>query len=122
MADHEPRPVQQPRVPLLIGGSGDRPPRLTAERADITAFAGARTGPGSTTGQPAPVTTEQLDERVGRYREFAAGREERAELNLLPRSGVGPDDPEGAVRPALDRVPDLTTVRMLEFRVRRVRP
>jgi probable F420-dependent oxidoreductase len=36
--DHQPQSAQKPRVPLMIGGNGDRMLRLTAERADIAAF------------------------------------------------------------------------------------
>lgn len=40
--EHQPRPVQHPRPPLLIGGNGDRMLKLTAEHAQIAAFTGAR--------------------------------------------------------------------------------
>lgn len=57
--------------------------RLTAQHADIAAFTGARTVPGSTTGQREPLSAEDLDGRVARYREPARDRTEPAELNLL---------------------------------------
>ncbi|AJP00941.1 5,10-methylene tetrahydromethanopterin reductase [Streptomyces cyaneogriseus subsp. noncyanogenus] len=113
-AEHRPQPVQ-PRVPLLIGGNGDRMLRLTAERADIAAFTGARSVPGSTTGQLAPITAEELDERVARYRELAAGRAEPAELNLLVQRVVVTEDREAAVRPFLELVPHLTAAQVLEL-------
>ncbi|MEU3840222.1 LLM class F420-dependent oxidoreductase [Streptomyces sp. NPDC028635] len=112
-AGHRPRPAQQPRVPLLIGGNGDRMLRLTAEHADVAAFTGSRTVPGSTTGQLAPVGAEELDERVARYHAFAAGREEPAELNLLIQSVVITDDPEAAARPLLERIPGTTVEELL---------
>ena len=43
-------PCSTPRVPLLIGGNGDRMLRLTAEHADIAAFTGARSVPGDPAG------------------------------------------------------------------------
>jgi probable F420-dependent oxidoreductase len=113
-AEHRPQPVQ-PRVPLLIGGNGDRMLRLTAEHADIAAFTGARSVPGSTTGQLAPITAEELDERVARYRELAAGRAEPAELNLLVQQVVVTEDREAAVRPFLELVPHLTAAQVLEL-------
>ncbi|WP_461077836.1 TIGR03621 family F420-dependent LLM class oxidoreductase [Streptomyces deserti] len=75
--EHRPRPVQKPRVPLLIGANGDRMLELTAEHADIAAFTGARSVPGSTTGQLTAISAEELDERVGRYQELAAGLSDR---------------------------------------------
>ncbi|MEU5591408.1 LLM class F420-dependent oxidoreductase [Streptomyces sp. NPDC020298] len=102
-----PRPAQS-RVPLLIGGNGDRMLRLTAERADIAAFTAGRVVAGSTEGKIAPLTPEELDGRVARYREFAAGRAEPAELNLLVQMVTVTDDPEAVIKPLLDRQPQLT--------------
>ncbi|MFJ3307721.1 LLM class F420-dependent oxidoreductase [Streptomyces sp. NPDC086549] len=106
-AEFEPRPVQS-RVPLLVGGNGDRMLRLTAEHADIAGFTGVTLVPGTTTGQLRPITPEELDERVGRYRELASGREVPAELNLLLQLVAVTDDPESAIKPLLDRQPQLT--------------
>ncbi|MEU0740260.1 LLM class F420-dependent oxidoreductase [Streptomyces sp. NPDC006134] len=113
--EYRPQPVQRPRVPLLIGGNGDRMLRLTAEHADIAAFTGARTVPGSTTGQLAPLTAGELDERVARYRELAADRAQDAELNLLVQQVLVTEDREAAVRPFLDVVPHLTAAQVLEL-------
>ncbi|MGW7819628.1 LLM class F420-dependent oxidoreductase [Streptomyces puniciscabiei] len=100
-----PRPVQS-RVPLLIGANGDRMLRLTAEHADIAAFTGAR--PGTAPGSLEPLTAEELDERVARYRALAAGRAEPAELNLLIQLVAVTDDPEPVLKPLLERQSQLT--------------
>ncbi|MDF3141798.1 MULTISPECIES: LLM class F420-dependent oxidoreductase [unclassified Streptomyces] len=113
--EHQPQPAQKPRVPLLIGGNGDRVLRLTAEHADIAAFGGAYADPESTTGRLVPVTAEQLDERVARYRKLAAGREEPAELDLLLQMVAVTQDRAGLVQPLLDRVPELTLEQVLEL-------
>ncbi|MFB7091352.1 LLM class F420-dependent oxidoreductase [Streptomyces sp. NPDC056296] len=113
--EYQPRPVQRPGVPLLIGANGDRMLELTARHAAIAAFTGARTVRSSTTGQLAPVTAEELDERVARYQELAADREEPAELNLLVQMVVVTEDREAAVRPLLEHVPHLTTDQVLEL-------
>ncbi|MFD4556789.1 LLM class F420-dependent oxidoreductase [Streptomyces sp. NPDC058469] len=106
------------RVPLLLGGNGDRMLRLTAEHADIAAFAGASLEPGSTTGKLAPVDAAEFGQRVARYREFAATRKEpAAELNLLIQLVAVTDDPASALRPLLDRRPDLTLEQVLDLPV-----
>ncbi|MGW1875473.1 LLM class F420-dependent oxidoreductase [Streptomyces sp. NPDC001975] len=101
------------RVPLLIGGNGDRMLRLTAEHADIAAFAGARLTPGSTEGRLEPVPAAELDERVARYGELAAGRPEPAERNLLIQIVAVTDDPHSALGPLLERRPELTLAQAL---------
>ncbi|MEU0005985.1 LLM class F420-dependent oxidoreductase [Streptomyces sp. NPDC006314] len=103
--EHQPRPAQS-RVPLLIGANGDRMLRLTAEHADIAAFTGAR--PGSTPGSLEPLTAEELDERVARYRRLAVDRVAPAELNLLLQLVDVTDDPEPVVKPLLERQSQLT--------------
>ena len=108
---HQPQPVQQ-RVPLLIGGNGDRMLRLTAEHADIAAFTAARTRDG---GALEPLAAEELDERVALYRKLAAGRAEPAELNLLVQIVAVTDDPAAAIQPWLSHIPDLTEQQVLEL-------
>jgi probable F420-dependent oxidoreductase len=112
--DHRPRPVQK-RVPLMIGGNGQRMMRLTAEHADIAAFTGARLVPGSTTGRLSPVAPEELEESVARYRQLAKGRQEPAELNLLIQQVAVTDDRAAAVRPLVGRVPDATVEQALRL-------
>ncbi|MFD5799238.1 LLM class F420-dependent oxidoreductase [Streptomyces diastatochromogenes] len=113
---YRPRPAQ-PRVPLLLGGNGDRMLRLAAERADIVGFTGARLVPSSTTGRLEPVDAEGVDERVARYRELAAGRAEPAELNLLLQLVAVTDDPEPVLKALLERQPQLTLDRALALPV-----
>ncbi|WOX08032.1 LLM class F420-dependent oxidoreductase [Streptomyces sp. N50] len=105
------------RVPLLLGGNGDRMLRLTAAHADIAAFTGASLEPGSTTGKLAPVDAAGFGQRVARYREFAAGRTEPAELNLLIQQVAVTDDPAGALKPLLDRRPDLSLEQVIDLPV-----
>ncbi|MGV9696638.1 LLM class F420-dependent oxidoreductase [Streptomyces sp. NPDC003470] len=112
--EYRPGPAQRP-VPLLIGANGDRMLELTARHADIAAFTGGRTVPGSATGQLAPITAEELDERVARYAELAAGRGEPAERNLLIQLVAVTGDREAAVRPLLEHVPHLTPGQALDL-------
>lgn len=113
--EFQPRPLQRPRPPLLIGGSGDRMMRLTAEHADIAAFTGARAVPGDRGGKLVPLSPEELDERVAAYRRFAAGRAERAELNLIVQTILITDDRRAAVQEFVDRIPHLTTDSALDL-------
>ncbi|MFG2124815.1 LLM class F420-dependent oxidoreductase [Streptomyces sp. NPDC048710] len=111
-----PRPAGS-RVPLLLGGNGERVLRLAAEHADVVGFTGARLVPGTTTGKLQPVDAEAVDERVARYRELAAGRAEPAELNLLLQLVAVTDDPEPVLKPLLERQPGLTLDRALALPV-----
>lgn len=110
-----PKSVQSPRIPLMVGGNGDRVLRLAAKYADIAAFAGARTVPGSVTGRLVPLKAEDLDERIARYQWFAAGRGEAAELNLMIQSVVITNHRERVIRPFLKQMPHLTTGQALEL-------
>jgi probable F420-dependent oxidoreductase len=109
--EHQPRPAQR-TVPLLVGANGDRMLRVTAEHADIAAFTGARPGAGGTL---EALTAEELDERVGRYHEFASGREEPAELNLLIQIVEFTEDRGAAVRPWLGHIPHLSEKQVLRL-------
>ncbi|MFF7260644.1 LLM class F420-dependent oxidoreductase [Streptomyces sp. NPDC008159] len=109
--EHQPRPAQR-TVPLLVGANGDRMLRVTAEHADIAAFTGARPGAGGTL---EALTAEELDERVGRYHAFAAGREEPAELNLLIQIVEFAEDRGAAVRPWLGHIPHLSEEQVLRL-------
>ncbi|SPF04712.1 LLM class F420-dependent oxidoreductase [Streptomyces sp. MA5143a] len=109
--EHQPRPAQR-TVPLLVGANGDRMLRITAEHADIAAFTGARPGAGGTL---EALTAEELDERVGRYHEFASGREEPAELNLLIQIVEFAEDRGAAVRPWLGHIPHLREEQVLRL-------
>ncbi|WP_159766039.1 TIGR03621 family F420-dependent LLM class oxidoreductase [Streptomyces sp. HM190] len=109
--EHQPRPEQR-TVPLLVGANGDRMLRVTAEHADVAAFTGARPGAGGTL---EVLTAEQLDERVGRYHEFASGREEPAELNLLIQIVEFTEDRGAAVQPWLGHVPHLSEEQVLRL-------
>ncbi|MFJ4879361.1 TIGR03621 family F420-dependent LLM class oxidoreductase [Streptomyces sp. NPDC088745] len=107
---HVPKPSQRPRPPLLIAGGGDRVLKLAAERADVVAFAG---GLQVTPGELRVLSAEGLDERVARYREFAAGRTTEAELNLLIQLVVITDDRRAALREYCAFAPYLTEEEVL---------
>ncbi len=70
-AEITPRPVQQPRLPLLVAGSGRRLLSLAAREADIVALGVPPTEPEAAAG-----------EKVGWLREAAGPRFDQLELNL----------------------------------------
>ncbi|MFF4274569.1 LLM class F420-dependent oxidoreductase [Streptomyces sp. NPDC001536] len=119
--DHLQRTVQElerlldTRVPLLLGGNGERMLGLAAEHAEIAAFTGASLVPGNTEGKLVPMANEEFAARLARYKELAAGREESAELNLLIQMVVVTEDRAAAVAPLVERVPDATVEQALEL-------
>lgn len=114
-SEHRPAPVQHPRVPLLIGGNGNRMLDLAARHADIVAFTGARAAPGSSTGQLIGLSAEELDSRVAAYRDLAAPHGRKQELNLLVQTVAITDDRRSALRGMQHRFPHLTEDELLEL-------
>ncbi|MEV5505452.1 TIGR03621 family F420-dependent LLM class oxidoreductase [Streptomyces orinoci] len=91
--------------PLLLGGNGDRVLRLAARHADIAAFTGAVT---DAEGKLSLITPSALDERLARYRQFAAGRPAAAELNYLIQGVLPTTDRRATARELAGRSPGLT--------------
>jgi probable F420-dependent oxidoreductase len=77
----QPRPLQRPHPPLMIGGGGRRVLRLAARHADIVTFAPQV----NASGRPRldALTEKALAERVVRFRANAGERAERIELNVF---------------------------------------
>ncbi|MFI0742954.1 TIGR03621 family F420-dependent LLM class oxidoreductase [Streptomyces sp. NPDC021100] len=84
----------QPRVPVVIGGSGDRLLRTAARHATTMAFTGGGIGPG---GVPQLLAPDALEERVAVYRRFEAAERPAelapAELNFLVQIVTVDGDP-----------------------------
>ena len=70
-ADVFPRPIQQPRPPILVAGSGQRLLTLAAREADIVALG---VGP--------DATESVVAEKIGWLRQAAGDRFEQLELNM----------------------------------------
>jgi probable F420-dependent oxidoreductase len=70
-AEISPLPVQQPRVPILVAGSGRQMLQLAAREADIIGF-----------GMPPDATEAAVAERISWVREAAGERFSDIELNI----------------------------------------
>jgi probable F420-dependent oxidoreductase len=84
--DGQPKPVQQPHPPILIGGGGRRVLELAAREADIVSLAPRMLrggGPGRPR-DPRSVTVAATEEKIGWLREAAGDRFASLELNVYP--------------------------------------
>jgi probable F420-dependent oxidoreductase len=82
--DGQPKPVQKPHPPLLIGGGGRRTLSLAAREAEIVGLA-----PRQLSGQrvePRSLTWAATEEKIGWVREAAGERFAGLELNVYPSS------------------------------------
>lgn len=80
--DAQPKPIQRPHPPFLIGGGGRRTLELAAREAAIVGFA-PRILPGGAP-DPTSVTFEGTREKVDWVREAAGDRFAELELNVYP--------------------------------------
>jgi probable F420-dependent oxidoreductase len=76
--DGQPKPVQRPHPPFLIGGTRERMLRIAAREADIVGM-DLRQDPESLP----DAFPQRMDERVGWIRDEAAGRFDSLELSVL---------------------------------------
>jgi probable F420-dependent oxidoreductase len=86
------------RLPLMIGGNGDRVLRLAARHADIASFAGAVLAPGSSRGTLHMIDAEAMDERVAFFAEAAGPRAAEVERNILVQTVLVTDDRRAAAQ------------------------
>jgi probable F420-dependent oxidoreductase len=80
--DGQPKPVQKPHPPLMIGGGGRRVLSLAGREANIVSLA-PRLGKDGR-GDPASITMAATAEKIGWVREAAGDRFGDLELNVYP--------------------------------------
>jgi probable F420-dependent oxidoreductase len=82
--DGQPKPVQRPHPPLMIGGGGRRTLSMAAREADIIGLA-PRQLPGQRV-EPRSLTWAATEEKIAWVREAAGDRFGEVELNVYPSS------------------------------------
>jgi probable F420-dependent oxidoreductase len=80
--DGQPKPVQQPHPPFMIGGGGRRTLELAGREAQIVSLA-PRIRP-DRKGDPRSITFEATAEKIGWVRDAAGDRFDEITLNIYP--------------------------------------
>lgn len=80
--DGQPKPVQQPMPPILIGGGGKRVLSFAAREADIIGINGTMTAGVVGPDAISTMTADAVDEKVSIVREAAGARLEKIEMNI----------------------------------------
>lgn len=96
--DGQPKPVQRPHPPLMIGGGGRRTLTLAGREADIVGLA-------PRPGDPRSFSLAATEEKIRWVRTAAADRFDSLELNVYPSGGpvVITDDARGEAGRRADR-------------------
>ncbi|HSK92968.1 MAG TPA: TIGR03621 family F420-dependent LLM class oxidoreductase [Candidatus Angelobacter sp.] len=108
--DAQPKPVQRPHPPLLIGGGGRRTLELAAREANIVGLA-PRILPVDAP-DPASISFEGTREKIDWVRAAAGDRFDHLELNIYPSTVPVQitDDPLGVLRESADRLSQRTGI------------
>jgi probable F420-dependent oxidoreductase len=97
-----PKPVQQPRPPILVGGGGKRILSLAAREADIVSLA-ARARPKDDAQDWESITDAATTDQIDWIRQAAGDRFNRLEINVMIYGLNVTDDGEAAVRQSAGR-------------------
>ncbi len=102
--DGQPKPVQRPHPPFLIGGGGRRTLELAAREANIVGLAPRILPNGAP--DPRSVTVEGTREKIDWVRAAAGDRFDELELNAYPSmTGISiTDDPRAEAQEVADRL------------------
>lgn len=115
--DAEPKPIQRPHPPLMIGGGGRRILTLAGREADVVGLAPRTLGRERT--DPRSITFEATDEKIGWAREAAGARADSLIFNVYPSAGpvVLTDDVTSAIRQRIDELRGRTGIELTEQEV-----
>jgi probable F420-dependent oxidoreductase len=102
--DGQPKPVQKPHPPFMIGGGGRRTLTLAGREANIVSLA-PRIGKGIR-GDPSSITLAATAEKIEWVREAAGDRFGNIELNVYPSMSdvIVTDDARAEIRKLVDRL------------------
>src|SRR5206468_6682714 len=110
-----PKPVQQPRPPIMIGGGGRNVLSVAARQADIVQLMPSNPG-GRSLLDPSQFSAEAIEEKVGWIRDAAGSRFGDIELSAQLLECVVTDTPEAHLADFAERIA-LVTERMGGARV-----
>jgi probable F420-dependent oxidoreductase len=108
--DHQPRPVQKPGPPLLLGGRGNGLLTLAAEHADIIGFIGA-----TASHKMLLADATELADRVDFTKAALGARAAEVELNVLVHFVNVTDDRRAGLEELHQRMPELTVDQLGEL-------
>jgi probable F420-dependent oxidoreductase len=108
--DGQPKPVQRPHPPLVIGGGGKRVLSYAAREADIVGInANLRSGKAEDPESAVSLNPASTDDKLAWVREAAGGRYDQLEIQSLVGFQMFTDDARGlaeAMAPAFETTPD----------------
>jgi len=108
--DGQPKPVQKPGPPIVIGGGGKRVLSYAAREADIVGInANLRSGRADDPSSAVSLNPVSTDDKIGWVREAAGDRYDDIEIQALVGFQMFTDDARGlaeAMAPAFDTTPD----------------
>jgi probable F420-dependent oxidoreductase len=96
-----PRPMQQPRPPIMIGGGARKVLSVAGRQADIVGLTAPNTG-GSVWITADGYSADALAGKVGWIRDAAGDRFDDIELAIAPMGVVVSDDPQAGARAILE--------------------
>jgi probable F420-dependent oxidoreductase len=115
--DGQPKPVQRPHPPFMIGGGGRRTLSIAGREANIVSIAPRILR--EQRGDPRSITWAATEEKLGWVREAAGERFDELEFNVYPSQWpiVVTDDLRGEARKVIDRMKSRTGVELTEDEV-----
>jgi probable F420-dependent oxidoreductase len=115
--DGQPKPVQRPHPPFMIGGGGRRTLSIAGREANIVSIAPRILS--EQRGDPRSITWAATEEKLGWVRDAAGKRFDELEFNVYPSQWpiVVTDDLRGEARKVIERMKSRTGVELTEDEV-----